>query len=109
MLDETALRDLYESRKAEFQQPERRMIDRLVYPDMAAAQAAKARLDQGQASFDELVAERGLTRADIDQGEVTQAELGAAGAVVFEAPGNGVVGPVLPVTPPRGCRWPRLA
>lgn len=93
-LDETALRQLYEDRKAEFQQPERRMVDRLVYPDQATAAAAKARLDKGEADFDALVAERGLTRAAIDLGEVTQAQLGAPGAAVFATEGNGVVGPV---------------
>ncbi|AXC49796.1 peptidylprolyl isomerase [Paracoccus suum] len=93
-LDETALRQLYEERKDEFQQPERRMVDRLVYPDQATAEAAKARLDKGEVDFDALVAERGLTRQAIDLGEVTQAQLGAAGAAVFATEGNGVVGPV---------------
>lgn len=93
-LDEAALRALYDERRDEFQQPARRMIDRLVYPDLATAEAARARLDRGEASFDDLVAERGLTRADTDQGEVTEAALGPAGAAVFAATQNGVVGPV---------------
>ena len=93
-LDEAALRAAYDQRKAEFQQPERRMVDRLVYPDMASAEAAKARLDKGEASFDTLVAERGLDRASIDLGEVSEAALGAAGAAVFAPQQNGVVGPV---------------
>lgn len=93
-LDEAALRAAYDEHKAEYQQPERRMVDRLVFPDMASAADAKARLDQGRATFDTLVAERGLQRPNIDLGEVAEADLGAAGAAVFAPPQNGVVGPV---------------
>jgi peptidyl-prolyl cis-trans isomerase D len=38
--------------------PERRLVERLVYPDQAAADAARARLDAGE-SFETLVADRG--------------------------------------------------
>lgn len=93
-LDETALRDLYQERIAEFQQPERRMVERLVYESEEAAAAAKARLDAGQVTFEQLAAERGLTLSDIDLGEVSQADLGAAGAAVFALDQPGVVGPV---------------
>lgn len=93
-LDEAALRDLYQSRIAEFQQPERRMVERLVYPNEAEATAAKARLDAGQATFEQLTNERGLQLADIDLGEMTEPQLGAAGAPVFALDQPGVVGPV---------------
>ena len=93
-LDEAALRDLYQSRIAEFQQPERRMVERLVYPDDAEAAAAKARLDAGQASFEQLANERGLQLTDIDLGEQTETQLGAAGAPVFALEQPGVVGPL---------------
>ena len=93
-LDEAALRDLYDSRAAEFQQPERRMVERLVFQDRAAADAAKARIDAGEAPFAAIVAERGLTLEDIDLGEVTEADLGAAGAPVFALEGPGVAGPI---------------
>lgn len=93
-LDEQALRDLYQQRIAEFQQPERRMVERLVFENEAAAAAAKARLDAGQASFEQLAAERGLQLSDIDLGEVTQAQLGPAGPAVFALAQPGVVGPL---------------
>lgn len=93
-LDETALRDLYQSRIDEFQQPERRMVERLVYPSEADAAAAKARLDAGEVSFEQLAAERGLTLSDIDLGERSEAELGAAGPAVFALDQPGVTGPV---------------
>ncbi|MFH7450842.1 peptidylprolyl isomerase, partial [Pseudomonas syringae pv. tagetis] len=87
-------RDLYQSRIDEFQQPERRMVERLVYPSEADAAAAKARLDAGEVSFEQLAAERGLTLTDIDLGERAEAELGAAGPAVFALDQPGVVGPV---------------
>ena len=93
-LDEAALRDLYQGRIGEFQQPERRMVERLVYESEEAVAAAKARLDAGQATFEQLAAERGLTLSDIDLGEVSEADLGAAGPAVFALAQPGVVGPV---------------
>ncbi|GAB4387391.1 peptidylprolyl isomerase [Albidovulum sp.] len=93
-LDEAALRELYQSRISEFVQPERRLVERLVYPDEAAAEAAMARYRAGEATFADLAAERGLTLDDIDLGEVTEADLGAAGAAVFALAEPGVVGPL---------------
>jgi peptidyl-prolyl cis-trans isomerase D len=91
-VDEAALRALYDSRD-EFRRPERRLVERLVLPDQATAEAAMARLADGT-SFEDLVAERGLSLDDLDLGDVTQAQLGAAGEAVFalEEPGQ-VTGP----------------
>lgn len=93
-LDEAALRTVYESRIDQFQQPERRMVSNLVYPSQEEAQAAMDRLDSGEASFDSLVAERGLSIEEVHQGEVTRDELGQAADAVFALDGPGVVGPV---------------
>lgn len=91
--DEESLRAAYAERIADFVQPERRIVERLVFPDAAAAAAARARIDAGEASFDAIVAERGLDLADIDLGDVTQDDLGAAGAAVFGLDGPGLAGP----------------
>ncbi len=93
-LDEPALREIYDSKAAEYIQPERRMVGRLVFESSEAADAAKARLDAGEATFEQLAQERGLTLADTEIGEVTQQQLGAAGEAVFAATDNGVVGPL---------------
>lgn len=93
-VDEAALREAYEGRRAEFVQPERRLVERLVYPTEAEAQAARARLDAGEATFDALVAERGLTLADVDLGDPAREDLGEAGDAVFALTGPGVVGPL---------------
>lgn len=93
-LDEEALRKTYQDRIAEFVTPERRLVERLVYPTDADAAAAKARLDSGAATFEDLAAERGLTLADIDLGAMSKDDLGAAGEAVFALSEPGVVGPL---------------
>ncbi|WP_299499066.1 peptidyl-prolyl cis-trans isomerase [uncultured Roseobacter sp.] len=90
---EADLREAYDLRDSEFNQPERRLVERLVYLDEDAANQAKAALEAGS-SFEELVEDRGLALADIDLGDVTEAELGAAGAEVFSANVGDVVGPL---------------
>lgn len=92
-VDEEELKALYQSRIEEFVTPERRLVERLVYPDEAAAAAAKARLDAGE-SFETLMAERSLTTADIDLGDVARDELGAAGEGVFALAEPGIAGPL---------------
>ena len=91
-VDDATLRKMYDDRIAEFVQPEKRLVERLIYPTQEEAAAAKARLDAGEA-FETLVADRGLSLEDIDMGDVTAEELGAAGEAVFALAGPGVVGP----------------
>ncbi|SDD80779.1 peptidyl-prolyl cis-trans isomerase D [Paracoccus isoporae] len=93
-LDETALREVYDSRDADYNQPARRLVGRLVFESMEAAEAAKARIDAGEADFEQVAGERGLSLADTELGELTESELGAGGELVFAAEDNGVVGPV---------------
>jgi peptidyl-prolyl cis-trans isomerase D len=92
-VDDAILREMYQGRIAEFIIPERRIVERLVYPDQAAADAARAELDGG-VTFDALVTARGLTLDAIDLGDVTREDLGEGGEAVFAAPEGGVVGPV---------------
>ena len=88
-----AVAQLYQDRIAEFVQPERRLVERLVYLDAAKAEEARARVDAGETSFEDLVAERGLTLNDVDMGDVDIEELRAAGDAVFAAAPGDVVGP----------------
>ncbi|WP_187429927.1 hypothetical protein ROLI_018570 [Roseobacter fucihabitans] len=90
---EADLREAYEQRSAEFDQPERRLVERLAYFDDAAAREAKSTLDAG-ARFESLVEARGLELADIDLGDVSEAELAQAGAEVFAAQVGAIVGPL---------------
>lgn len=92
-VDEAALKTLYEDRIDEFQIPERRLVERLVFPTQDEAAAAKAKLDAGE-SFEALVTERNLTLDDIDMGDVTREDLGPAADAVFAMTGPGIIGPV---------------
>ena len=87
------IEQLYNDRISEFVQPERRLVERLVYISAAQAEDARARLNAGEVTFEDLVVERGLSLSDIDLGDVDQASLGAAGEAVFAASAGDVVGP----------------
>lgn len=93
-IDDAELQKAYDQRKPEFVVPEKRMVERLVYPTAQEATDAKARLDAGKATFEDLAKERGLTLSDTDLGEVAKEDLGAAGDAVFAPADNSVVGPV---------------
>ena len=92
-VDEAELRALYDSRAEEYQKPERRLVERLVFATEDEAKAAKAQLDAGE-SFEKLVEARGLKLLDIDMGDVSKAELGAAGDAIFALTEPGVTGPL---------------
>ena len=92
-VDEEALRAEYDARSAEFNTPERRLVERLVFANDAAAQAGLAALTAGETDFETLVEERGLTLADVDLGDVSLSALGTAGEAVFAAEVGTVVGP----------------
>ncbi|MCA0849274.1 peptidyl-prolyl cis-trans isomerase [Salipiger thiooxidans] len=92
-VDEQALRDAYEERHAEFNMPERRLVERLVFSSEDEAQAAADRIASGETDFEGVVAERGLAIIDTDMGDVTRASLGEAGDAVFGAEVGAVVGP----------------
>ncbi len=93
-VDEDILRAAYEARRAQFSQPERRLVERLVFPDLASAEAALERLTAGDTSFEGLVAERGLLLDDTDMGDVSRADLGTAAEAVFALTEPGIAGPV---------------
>ena len=93
----------YEARRQNYATPERRAVQQIVFPDKAAADAAKAKLDGG-ASFEEVAREAGRSPADIDLGTVTRAAIPDAAiadaAFALEAGGvsdvvEGVFGPVI--------------
>ncbi|WP_137700370.1 peptidyl-prolyl cis-trans isomerase [Marimonas lutisalis] len=92
-IDDALLREKYEERAEEFNQPERRLVERLAFPDEASAEAAKIALESDEKSFEDIVAERGLDLADVDMGDVLQSDLGEAGPAAFNADAGAVVGP----------------
>lgn len=89
-VDEAAVKALYDSRLSDFVIPEKRLAERLVFPDQAAAEAALASLAAGK-GFDDLVAARNLTLEDVDLGDVSRDDLGAAAEAVFALRDPGAV------------------
>lgn len=93
-IDEDALRKLYEERNDEYNQPERRLVERLNFPSEQAAKNALAQLEVGGTTFEQLVRDRDLELNDIDLGDVTREDLGEAADAVFAAELDTVVGPL---------------
>jgi peptidyl-prolyl cis-trans isomerase D len=92
-VDDGQVREIYDDRIAEFVTPERRLTERLVFPDTATAEAALATVTDGTADFDDLVAGRGLDLTDVDMGDVSRDDLGAAADAVFAAEPGDTLGP----------------
>ena len=92
---EEQVRALYDARVEEFRVPRRVLAERLAFRDAAEAQAAAAAIAAGEETFDDLVAARGLSLADVDQGEIAQADVAPdIAAALFAVAEPGIVGPV---------------
>src|SRR3954467_3457332 len=62
----------YDANPARFGTPERRQIEQISFPSAEEAQAAAARLEKSELTFEALAKERGLSDKDIDLGLVTK-------------------------------------
>ncbi|WP_371169666.1 SurA N-terminal domain-containing protein [Aliiroseovarius sp. 2305UL8-7] len=85
---------LYAERINEYQVPERRLVERLVFNSTEDAQAAADAIAAGDTTFETLVADRNLELSDIDLGDLPKEDLGAAGDAIFALAEPGVVGPL---------------
>jgi peptidyl-prolyl cis-trans isomerase D len=93
-VDEATLRAAYDARAAQYSQPERRLVERLILPDMDSARDAIDRINAGETTFEDVVDGRGLSLEDTDMGDVTRDALGAAADTVFDLQEPGIAGPV---------------
>lgn len=94
-IDEAALRTSYESQSERFNQPARRIVDRLVFSSDTEAQSALEQVISGTKIFEDIVAARDLAPEDVDLGEITQSDLDSEAAkLVFAQTEPGLVGPV---------------
>jgi len=93
-VDDDALQQLYQERSAQYNIPERRLVERLVFADDAAAAAAMAQLEVNGTTFEALVDARGLALGDIDLGDQSRDDLGTIAETVFAAEIGTVVGPL---------------
>jgi len=92
-VDQAALQAEYDSRFDQYQQPERRLVERLVFIDQAGANEALSQITEGAQTFEDLVSARGLTLDDVDLGDVARDALDDAADAVFSARVGDVVGP----------------
>ena len=92
-IEERELRAAYETRSDEFIQLPSRLVERVIFPSQELAIKAMEAINEEATTFEEVVENRGLTLQDVDLGDVTEAEMGAAGLLVFSLEEPGVVGP----------------
>ena len=94
-LSDDDLRGLYVDRINLYVQPERRLLERLVFGSVDDAQAAYDAIAAGDTDFDTIIADRDLTLDDVDIGEVAADDLGEAAAeAVFSDSESEIIGPV---------------
>jgi len=68
------LKQAYDQRRASFTTPEQRHVEQIVFPTLADAQAAAARIKNG-ARFSDIARERGLKDQDIDLGTIPKSRI----------------------------------
>ncbi len=85
----------YDEQKGLRFEHERRVVEQLVFPDAAAAQAAETRIKGGE-PFDKVVADEKKTPADVSLGTVGKADIvdPAVSAAAFALPEGGTSAPV---------------
>lgn len=94
-VDEGSVRAEYDARADEYDVPPRRVVDRLVFPGMEDARAAKERLDAGGIGFIGLLEERGVSLEDAELGAVGRNDLANSAAdLLFGSSDTGLFGPV---------------
>jgi peptidyl-prolyl cis-trans isomerase D len=76
-ITEADLKAAYEASTEQLGKPERRKIQQITFPDLAAANAAHQKLQSG-GDFIAIAKEQGLSEADIDLGNVSRAEMADA-------------------------------
>lgn len=93
-IPEAELREAWEAQRAMTVMAESREVDQIVFDAEAEAAAARARIDAGEITFGDLLAERGLSREDASLGRVRQRDLRDERAdAVFGLEEPGIAGP----------------
>ena len=89
------LQSIYDARIEEFNRPESRIVDRLVFPTTEEATLALEEINAGGKDFDQFVIESGIRIEDIDLGEVRRSDLSAEeAALVFSTDELSILGPI---------------
>ncbi len=94
-IPDAAIQEVYDSRAELFNTPERRIVDRIIFGNAEDAAAAMARLNAGDASFEDIATERGLAADEYGIGIVRANQLSTAAAeLLFASTETGLFGPV---------------
>lgn len=93
---EADARAAYALNKDRYGSPEKRTIQQIVFPDAAAAEAARKAIEDGSKTFDAVATERGTDEKDLTLGTLTKSELfdKAVADAAFALPEGGVSQPV---------------
>ncbi len=79
-IDEDLIRESYDLQSERFNKPEQRSIERIVFGFDEEATEARNLLDAGSATFNTILADRGLAPEDVDLGEITRGGIASAAA-----------------------------
>ncbi len=94
-ISDAAIQEVFDARKDQLNTPERRIVDRIVFGTADEAAAAMARITAGEATFEDIATERGLTANDFAVGPVRANQLSpAAATLLFATKDTGIFGPV---------------
>jgi peptidyl-prolyl cis-trans isomerase D len=93
-ISDADLKQRYDLAKDQYQIPEKRDVQQLIFPNEAAAGAARAKIDKG-AKFEDIATAQGKSLADISLGSIVQADLGPdRGPPTFALPVGGTTQPI---------------
>lgn len=95
-ISESDARAAYGLNKDRYGSPEKRTIQQIVFPDAAAAEAARKAIEDGSKTFEAIATERGTDDKDLTLGTLTKSELfdKAVADAAFALPEGGVSQPV---------------
>ncbi|UMY16170.1 SurA N-terminal domain-containing protein [Methylobacterium organophilum] len=90
------LRKAYDANRTRYGSPERRTIQQITFPDEAAAQEARRKIESGEQPFEAVAGARGIDPKELTLGTMTKAELfdPAVAEAAFALPENAVSQPV---------------
>lgn len=93
-VSDAQLRQRYDELKDQYQIPEKRDVEQVIFPDQTSAKAARAKIDAGT-TLEDVAKTVGKSPSDISLGTIVQADLGTdRGPPTFALPVGGTTRPI---------------
>jgi peptidyl-prolyl cis-trans isomerase D len=92
-VSDAQVREAYALRKDTYVIPEKRDIQRINFPNEAAAKAARAKIDAG-AKFEDIAKAQGVSPSEFELGSLAEADLANQGPAAFALPVGGITQPL---------------